>query len=319
LKVGLVLPQTGQQATRENVIQMAKNAESEGFDSLWVFERLLWPINPQTPYVATPDGSLPVEYQNIFDPLETLTYVAAHTTKIALGTSVMDMLFHNPVILARRFATLDVLSEGRSIAGFGIGWSKDEYQVSNIPFQNRGKRADEFIQVLKRIWTDDIVEFKGKYYRIPASKIGPKPIQKPHIPIYLGGFSSNTFSRIVNYDTNGWLAVVGGPLEYLGNTVKNIKDVANKANKDPNNFKVILLAHLSVALDSKSQSTSSSANEGQRFPFTGTIDQIGNDIKRIKQMDMDIDHIVFGYSFIPIGRDVDKMLDITKQLVKFAR
>jgi probable F420-dependent oxidoreductase len=316
LKVGLVLPQAGQQATRENVIQMAKNAESEGFDSLWVFERLLWPINPQTPYVATPDGSLPIEYQIMLDPLETLTYVAANTNKIALGTSVIDMLFHNPVILARRFATLDILSEGRSIAGFGIGWSKDEYQASNIPFQNRGKRADEFIQVLKRIWTDDVVEFKGKYYSIPASKIGPKPIQKPHLPVYLGGFSPNTFSRIVNYDTNGWLAVVGGPLEYLDNTIKTIKDIANKANKDPNKFKVILLAHLNVALDSKSQSTTTT-NEDQRFPFTGTMDQIGNDIKRIKQMD--IDHIIFGYVFVPIGRDVNKILDLTKQLAKFAR
>lgn len=315
MKVGLVLPQAGQQATRENVIQMAKNAESEGFDSLWVFERLLWPINPQTPYVATPDGSLPIEYQIMLDPLETLTYVAANTNKIALGTSVIDMLFHNPVILARRFATLDILSEGRSIAGFGIGWSKDEYQASNIPFQNRGKRADEFVQVLKRIWTDDVVEFNGKYYSIPASKIGPKPIQKPHLPVYLGGFSPNTFSRIVNYDTNGWLAVVGGPLEYLDNTIKTIKDIANKANKDPNKFKVILLAHLNVALDSKSQSTTT--NEDQRFPFTGTIDQIGNDIKRIKQMD--IDHIIFGYVFVPIGRDVNKMLDLTKQLAKFAR
>ena len=315
MKVGLVLPQAGQQATRENVIQMAKNAESEGFDSLWVFERLLWPINPQTPYVATPDGSLPIEYQIMLDPLETLTYVAANTNKIALGTSVIDMLFHNPVILARRLATLDILSEGRSIAGFGIGWSKDEYQASNIPFQNRGKRADEFVQALKRIWTDDVVEFKGKYYSIPASKIGPKPIQKPHPPVYLGGFSPNTFSRIVNYDTNGWLAVVGGPLEYLDNTIKTIKDIANKANKDPNKFKVILLAHLNVALDSKSQSTTT--NEDQRFPFTGTIDQIGNDIKRIKQMD--IDHIIFGYVFVPIGRDVNKILDLTKQLAKFAR
>ena len=315
MKIGLVLPQAGQQATRENVIQMAKNAESEGFDSLWVFERLLWPINPKTPYVATPDGSLPIEYQIMLDPLETLTYVAANTNKIALGTSVIDMLFHNPVILARRLATLDILSEGRSIAGFGIGWSKDEYQASNIPFQNRGKRADEFVQVLKRIWTDDVVEFKGKYYSIPASKIGPKPIQKPHPPVYLGGFSPNTFSRIVNYDTNGWLAVVGGPLEYLDNTIKTIKDIAIKANKDPNKFKVILLAHLNVALDSKSQSTTT--NEDQRFPFTGTIDQIGNDIKRTKQMD--IDHIIFGYVFVPIGRDVNKILDLTKQLAKFAR
>lgn len=111
MKVGITLPQAGQQATRENVIHIAQNAESEGFDSLWVFERLLWPINPQTPYPATPDGSLPSEYQTIFDPLETLTFVAANTNKIALGTSVIDMLFHNPVVLARRFATLDVLSE----------------------------------------------------------------------------------------------------------------------------------------------------------------------------------------------------------------
>jgi probable F420-dependent oxidoreductase len=314
MKVGVTLPQAGQQATKENVLLMAKNAESEGFDSLWVGERLLWPINPQTPYPASPDGSLPIESQIMLDPLETLTYVAANTSKIALGTSVIDMLFHNPVVLARRFATLDVLSEGRSIAGFGIGWSKDEYQVSSIPFQNRGKRADELIQVLKKIWTDDVVEFKGKYYSIPASKIGPKPTQKPHPPVYLGGFSPNTFSRIVNYDTNGWLAVTAGPLEYLDNTIKVIKDIANKANKDPNNFKVILLAHLNVDLDSKSQSTT---NEGQRFPFTGTIDQIGNDIKKVKEMD--IHHIVFGYAFIPIGRDPNKVLDITKQLAKFAR
>jgi probable F420-dependent oxidoreductase len=312
LKIGITLPQVGQQATRENVIQMAKNAEKEGFDSLWVFERLLWPINPQTPYPVTPDGSLPIEYQIMFDPLETLTYVTAHTNKIALGTSVIDMLFHNPVVLARRFATLDVLSEGRAICGLGIGWSKDEYQASNIPFKDKGKRADEFVQVLKRIWTDDVVEFKGKFYNISASKIGPKPIQKPHPPIYVGGFSPNTYSRIINYDTNGWLGLIAGPLEYLDNTIKTIKDIANKANKDPNNFNVILLTYPNI-VDSKSQST----NEDQRFPLTGTIEQAGKDIQRIKQTG--IDHIIFGYNFVPMGRDLEKMLDITKQLSKFAR
>ncbi|HJT49485.1 MAG TPA: LLM class flavin-dependent oxidoreductase [Nitrososphaeraceae archaeon] len=120
-----------------------------------------------------------MEFQNVLDTLETLTFVAANTNRIALGTSVIDMLFHNPVILARRFATLDVLSEGRDIAGFGIGWLKDEYQAFNIPLNDRGKRADEYIQLIKKIRTDDIVEFKGKYYNIPASKIGPKPFQKP--------------------------------------------------------------------------------------------------------------------------------------------
>jgi probable F420-dependent oxidoreductase len=315
LKVGITLPQAGQQATRENIIHMAQNAESEGFDSLWVFERLLWPINPQTPYPATPDGSLPNEYQIILDPLETLTYVAAKTNKIALGTSVMDILFHSPVILARRFATLDLLSEGRAIAGLGIGWSKDEYQASNMPFKDKGERANEFLQVLKRIWTDDVVEFKGKYYNMPASKIGPKPIQKPHPPIYMGGFSPNTYSRIVNYDTNGWLGLIGGPLEYLDNTIKTIQNIANKANKDPNRFRVILLTYPNVDINSKNQSGTTS--QGQRFPLTGTIDKVGSDIERIKQIG--VDHIVFGYNFIPTGRDLDNMLDITKQLARLAR
>ena len=315
MKVGITLPQAGQQATRENVIHIAQNAESEGFDSLWVFERLLWPINPQTPYPATPDGSLPNEYQIILDPLETLTYVAAKTNKIALGTSVMDILFHSPVILARRFATLDLLSEGRAIAGLGIGWSKDEYQASNIPFIDKGERANEFLQVLKRIWTDDVVEFKGKYYNIPASKIGPKPVQKPHPPIYMGGFSPNTYSRIVNYDTNGWLGLIGGPLEYLDNIIKTIQNIANKANKDPNRFRVILLTYPNVDINSRNQSGTTS--QGQRFPLTGTIDQIGSDIERIKQIG--VDHIVFGYNFIPTGRDLDNMLDITKQLARLAR
>jgi probable F420-dependent oxidoreductase len=313
LKVGITLPQAGEQSTTANIIRTAKTAEDEGFDSLWVFERLLWPISPQTPYVATPDGSLPVEYQRVFDPLETLTFVAAKTNKITLGTSVIDILFHNPVVLARRFATLDVLSGGRTIAGLGIGWSKDEYQVSNIPFENKGKRADEFIQALKKIWTEDIVEFKGNYYSIPASKIGPKPIQKPHIPIFMGGFSPNTFKRIINYSTNGWLGLIVGPLEYLENTIKSMNEMASKANKDPNEFKTILLTYPNIVESKNEQLT----NESQRFPLTGTIDQIGNDIKRIKKIG--VDHIVFGYNFLPIGRDIDSVINKSKELSKYAR
>ena len=121
MKVGILLPVTGQQATRENISHVAKEAENEGFDSLWVLERLLAPLNPKTPYPATPDGSLPPQYQNVLDPLATLSYVSSITSKISLGTSVIDMLFHNPVILARTFATLDILSNGRIICGLGLG------------------------------------------------------------------------------------------------------------------------------------------------------------------------------------------------------
>jgi probable F420-dependent oxidoreductase len=313
LKIGILLPSAGQQATRHNIIQTASLAEKERFDSIWAFERLLWPLNPQTPYAGTPDGSLPVEYQTVFDPLETLTFVAANTKKITLGTSVIDMLFHNPVILARRLATLDVLSEGRAICGLGIGWSKDEYQVSTVPFENKGKRANEFVQVLKKIWTKDVVEFKGQYYYIPASKIGPKPIQKPHIPLFLSAiFSPSAFRRIVKHDANGWLGVVAGPFESIKNGVKLIRDEATKENKDPSKFQLILLTYPNIIGSSYSSNDSS-----QRFPLTGTIDEVGSDIQRIKQMG--IDHIIFGYNFLPTGRDINKTIDITKQLSKFAK
>jgi alkanesulfonate monooxygenase SsuD/methylene tetrahydromethanopterin reductase-like flavin-dependent oxidoreductase (luciferase family) len=138
MKAGILLPQVGDSATRENVVYISKEAEREGLNSIWVIERLLWPLKPKTPYGGRSDGTLPVELQNVLDPLETLIYLAGHTDQISLGTCLIDMLFHNPVVLARRFATLDVLSHGRTIAGLGIGWSKDEYEVSGIPYKYRG-------------------------------------------------------------------------------------------------------------------------------------------------------------------------------------
>lgn len=174
MKVGLRLPQTGQRhATIENILSLAGKSDSAGIDSLWVLERLIWPLNPLTPYPGSKDGMMPEDWQYIFDPLTTLAFIAANTKKTLLGTSVIDMLFHNPILLAKQFTTLDIFSEGRAIAGLGIGWSEDEYQISNIPFRDRGKRADEVITILKRTWTNDVVEFKGQFYNIPKCIIGP--------------------------------------------------------------------------------------------------------------------------------------------------
>jgi alkanesulfonate monooxygenase SsuD/methylene tetrahydromethanopterin reductase-like flavin-dependent oxidoreductase (luciferase family) len=219
------------------------------------------------------------------------------------------MLFHNPVVLARRFATLDVLTNGRTIAGLGIGWSKDEYEVSGIPYKHRGQRADEFLQILKRIWTDEVVEFKGQFYSIPASKIGPKPVQKPHPPILLGGFSPNTFSRIVHY-ADGWLPVAGfGSLEQLEQAIDSLREDARKANKDPSKIRIFALTYPTVI--------DSSSSAQQRLPMTGTIDQIGTDINQIKAMG--VEHIIFGHAFSPIGNEMKKMVEITIQLARFAK
>jgi probable F420-dependent oxidoreductase len=313
MKVGILLPQTGDLATSENILYIGKEAEKEGFDSVWVFERLLWPVKPQTPYGGVPNLPIPVEYQSVLDPLETLTYLAGNTQRISLGTSIIDILFHNPVILARRFATLDVLSGGRVIAGLGLGWSKDEYDASGIPFSHKGARADEYMQVLKRIWTDDVVEFRGQFYNIPASKIGPKPVQKPHPPILLGAYSPKAFPRIVNY-ADGWIPIAGSvPLEQQEQAINGLREASREANKDPSNIRIFVLSYPNV-LDSSSQSSSSNQ---PRSPMSGTIDQIGSDIDRFKAMGAE--HIIFGYAFSPIGRDVKKMMELTKQLARFAR
>lgn len=319
MKIGVTLPNFGPQAIRENILKLAIDAEKEGLDSLWVGERLLWPLNPQTPYGLTPDGSLPTFYQNVFDPLETLTFAAANTNNIALGTCVIDMLFHNPVILARRFTTLDVLSQGRAKCGLGIGWSKDEYQVSNVPFNNKGKRADELVQVLKKIWTDDVVEFKGQYYNIPASKIGPKPIQKPHLPIYLGGVVTETFARIAKY-ADGWLAPVGGALDVLENSIKSLRKEANKENRNANELKILALTFPQITTRTNTAESQEgirtergSNSQSQRSPLTGTIDEIGSDIQRIKGMG--VEHIIFAF----MGLESDKVINITKDLSNYAR
>jgi probable F420-dependent oxidoreductase len=299
MKAGIYLPQFGSQATKENIIQLATMAEQEQFDSLWVGERLLWPINPQTPYPGSPDGNLPTALQNVLDPLETLTFVAAKTDKIALGTCVIDMLFHNPVILGKQFATLDVLSQGRCICGLGIGWSKDEYMASNVPFADRGARADEFIQALSQIWTEDVVEFKGRYYNIPASKIGPKPIQKPRIPIYLGGFTQKTFSRIAKY-ADGWLPTASGSLDYITNGIKTLEE------KDRHHRLEIITAVFPEVKESGKK-------RAQRSLFSGTIDDIGSDLGRLQ--DMGVNHVIFGL----MDPDLDQVVDTAKQLSKFIR
>jgi probable F420-dependent oxidoreductase len=308
MKVGIRLPQTGKHATPENVRYLAEAADKSGFDSLWVLERLLSPTSPLTPHPATPNGSFPEDWQNVLEPLELLTFVAAITKKIFLGTSVIDMFFHNPVILARRFATLDVLSGGRAFAGLGIGWSKDEYIASNIPFEQKGMRADEFIRLLKLIWSEPTVEFYGQFYTVPLSKIGPKPIHKPELPLYLGGSSSNTFSRMVKY-ANGWIGVVRSNLRQLEVTLDLLKREVVKARRNINDFEIIVIIYPNVTeLRSEAENVSD---------FTGTISQVGNNIKRLEKLG--VGHIILNYNRSSIEDDIDAIIDISKTLMTYAR
>ena len=150
-------------------------------------------------------ASLPDAYKTVLDPLDTLTFAAAQTNRIALGMAVLNLPWYSPVLLARRLTTIDVLSNGRLRAGFGMGWSEDEHDVAGSEFASRGKRLEEAVQVLKAIWTTEPVEFEGEYYSIPRSFIGPKPVQKPHPPIYIGAFMPQAIARVARI-ADGWVA-----------------------------------------------------------------------------------------------------------------
>jgi probable F420-dependent oxidoreductase len=188
MKMGFSLPNIGPIGTAEAITRVAQRAEVLGYSSLWTIERLLYPLKLQRPYPGTPDGHLPEIYKQVLDPLDALTYVAAQTKKIKLGTSVLDMPYHNLVVLARRLTTLDVLSNGRLCVGLGLGWNKDEMDATGADMTKRGALADEFLPSLKAIWTTNPVEFHGKFFNVPKSYIDLKPVQK--------AASSNLFGSI---------------------------------------------------------------------------------------------------------------------------
>ena len=265
-------------------------------------------VAPQTQYPSTPTGNFPQDWQNVLEPLELLSFVAAITEKIYLGTSVIDILFHNPVILAKRFATLDVISGGRALAGLGLGWSKDEFLASNIPFEQRGRRADEFVRLLKSIWSDEITEFNGQFYTIPPSKIGPKPVQEPHLPIYLGGSSPNTFSRMAKY-ADGWIGVVRNDLDQLQTTLDLLRREVVNANRNLDDFEIVVIIYPDVS--------ENVTQENRRLAFTGTIGEVRNDIDKLKKMG--VGHIILNYNRSQIEDDMDAIIDVSKGLLTYSR
>jgi len=305
MRFGFALPQVGSAVGPESLVTVAKRAEDLGFDSLWVLDRILWPVNPQVPYPIG-DGSLPVKYKNVLDPLDTLTFAAAHTRRIAVGTSVLNLPWYNPVLLARRLTTLDILSAGRLKVGFGVGWSPDEYEAAGASWQERGKRADELIQALKKIWTTDPVEFHGKYYRIPKSVIGPKPVQKPHPPVYMAAYTPAAMKRVA-VEANGWFPV-GIPLSGVGPMFEGIKNIAKEAGRDPSALELIVRANVEIH---------NSPIQKDRVDFTGTLDQIAEDVKTTQKLLAT--EIVFDAQFSPGVETANDLVSRMEQLWRIAK
>jgi probable F420-dependent oxidoreductase len=300
MRLGFALPQIGAFAGPESVSAIAQRAEALGYDSLWVLDRLLWPVKPQAPYPLG-DGSLPEPYKRALDPVETLTFAAALTRKIALGTSVLNVPWYNPVLLARRLTSLDVLSGGRLRVGLGIGWSPDEYVAAGSTWNERGKRADESIQALKAIWTTDPVEFQGTYYRIPKSFISLKPVQKPHPPIYMAAFTPPAMQRLAK-EANGWFPV-GIPIAAIPQIFTGIRQMVREAGRQPDEVELLVRGQVEL--------TDKAAGKG-RGDFTGSLDQIAGDIAATRSLGAA--ELVFDIQFSPEIKGVDDMLKQLEQL-----
>jgi len=301
MQLGFALPNIGPVATPDAVTKVAQRAEALGYHSLWTVERLLYPVSPQSPYPATPDGSLPEPYKHSLDPLDALSFAAAKTTKITLGPSVLDIPYYNPVMLARRLATIDVLSNGRLRVGLGLGWSKDESDATGGDMKKRGALADEFLGVLKAVWTTNPVEFQGRFYRVPKSYINTKPVQKPHPPIYFAAFAPAALKRLATV-ADGWNPVLIPPAG-MAQMFEQVKQMASQAGRDPSALKLIVRAILEIT----------DTPLGKDRPiFNGSLEQIAEDTKACAEIGAH--EVFFDPAFSTGGQSLERWMFLLDQL-----
>ena len=303
MKIGFALPNIGPVGSADALSKVATRAEALGYESLWTIDRLLWPVKPQTPYPATPDGQLPEAYQYSLDPLDTLTFAAAQTKTIGLGTSVLDIPYYNPVMLARRLTTIDRLSNGRLRLGLGLGWSKDEMEAAGTSLAHRGEKADEFLQVLKAIWTTNPVEFHGKFYHLPKSYLNHKPVQRPHPPIYMAAFAPRALKRAATL-ADGWNPVAI-PVDGMTQMFSSIKQMAKAAGRDASSLKMLVRAHLEIHHKPLGK---------ERVIFTGTLDEIKEDVAACQRIGAH--ELFFDPTFFAGAQTLDAWLSLMEQMRK---
>jgi len=230
------VPQYGEAAHAE-LARFASTAEELGADSLWVGDRLLAAVQPTVGYAGK--DTIPEQFRTGIDPFIALAVAATATSRARLGASVFVAPWYPPVQLARQLTSLDVVSGGRLMPGFGIGWSPEEYEAAGAPFRHRGAQLDELLDALEQLWTANPVVHQGERWSIPESWVNLKPMQRPRPPIYLGAFRSPGLRR-VGERADGWTAVVQVPggvnLDMLNWQRHKIDDAARAAGRDPSDI-----------------------------------------------------------------------------------
>lgn len=204
MRVGLHALGIGTGARPQVIRAVAMAAETAGFATLWVGEHVVLVDEPRSRYPYSADGRIAVPADaDWLDPLLSLSYVAAVTSRIGLATGVLLLPEHNPVMAAKQAATLDVLSAGRLTLGVGIGWSAEEFAALGVPFARRGRRTAEYVHAMRALWADDVTSFHGEFVGFDAIRVNPKPVHGRRIPVVLGGNSDAALRRVAAFG-DGW-------------------------------------------------------------------------------------------------------------------
>lgn len=263
MRIGFGAPVAGAWAGPDNLGSFAERAEALGYDSLWTFHRLLTPQDPE--------AMAPV-YRSVLDPLVTLGFAAARTSRIRLGVSIVNMPFVTPAYLAKETATLDVLSSGRLDVGLGVGWQAEEFAASGVSLERRGARAEEYLAALRTLWEDEVSSFQGEFYTIPPSRMAPKPVQKPGPPVLLGGSAERPLRRAGRLAA-GWLSRSATDLSRIREQITIVRDAAEAAGRDPAALRVVVRGVVRAG----TADTAARDDSGERLRLSGSYEQIRED------------------------------------------
>ena len=205
MKIGLIPVNVGASSV-EKMVGLAQKAEEVGVESVWTFEHAIVPIEYESKYPYSPNGKMGTTPEtNFIDPLIALTAIAMSTQKIRLGTGVNILPQTNPLLLAKQSASLDFVSNGRFMLGVGIGWLREEFDAMGVPFERRGARFDDYVQAMKQVWSGDEADYTSDFLEWKGFKSYPVPVQKPHLPIVIGGTKGKAFERIAKHG-QGWFS-----------------------------------------------------------------------------------------------------------------
>ena len=284
MKYGFTLPGRGPLATPERLGTLARKGEELGFDALLTGDHILVPKTIASPYPYTESGEFPGGPSGeSMEQLTLLSFLAGQTSKIRLVTSGIIVPHRNPLVAAKALATLDVLSQGRLVVGVGVGWMREEFEALGLPpFEERGAVTDEYIRVFKEVWTEDNPRFSGKYVSFDNISFLPKPVQKPHPPIWVGGESRPALRRTAEL-ANGWYPLGSNPTfpmgtpEQLKAGLERLASYARMFDRDPAEIEIIYRTH---QFELKKNAGSGSG----RLPFVGSADEIAGDIRQYQDI-----------------------------------